>query len=123
MSKTKDRLKALEEFCYEAIGEDVERLHQQVDMWAPRLLQDRVAEMEVKFALLTEVLIKSLELNSKHEDEDEDEYDEEDELLVKVDSVDTDPDLTVVKTHDQQLVLNDEELCHLQYAVNQWQEA
>lgn len=53
-----ERLEAIEEHVYGPVGDDIEQLHQCVDMWSDPCLKDRVSTLEEAFDLLVQVLSK-----------------------------------------------------------------
>lgn len=44
--RLEQHMSELEQHTYDAVGSDIDRLHEQVDMWATPLLQDRVTALE-----------------------------------------------------------------------------
>lgn len=106
-------LSQLERHVYGPLSEDIERLHEQVDMWADVPLKKRVKDLEQAVDLMG-VLVAKLTIESIDElagDFSPVEEDDDDDGFVSLELDDLDHDIAVLRVgNHQQCILDQEEL-------------
>lgn len=106
-------LNQLERHVYGPLSEDIERLHEQVDMWADVPLKERVRELERAVDLIG-ALVARLTIESIDElagDLSPEEEEEDDDGFVSLELDDLDHDIAVLRVGEhQQCILDQQEL-------------